>query len=65
MNLLLNYYSLRGIKLFAIITVFNIVMVWLVRNLLIDEIVFYNTYSEQLTMERSMMLFDELNIIDE
>lgn len=58
MHFLLKYYSLGGIRLFVLITILNMGIIWLSQNLLITETVFYNTYSEQLTMDRSLMLFD-------
>lgn len=60
MQLLLKYYSLRGIRIFIIISIINMVIVWLSHNLLITETVFYNTYSEQLTMDRSLMFFESM-----
>jgi hypothetical protein len=35
-------------------------MMWLSKSTLINEVVFYNTYSEQLSYERSMELFEGL-----
>jgi hypothetical protein len=43
------------------ITVCYFIIFWLSKNVLINEVVFYNSYSEQLTYERSMRLFDEIN----
>ena len=43
-----------------IIAIINMAVVWLSQNLLITETVFYNTYSEQLTMDRSLMLFERM-----
>ncbi|HUX97580.1 MAG TPA: hypothetical protein VMV47_17740 [Bacteroidales bacterium] len=60
MNFLLRYYSLKGTKLFIIITICNLAIIWLSQHLLINETVFYNTYSEQLTYERSMKLFENM-----
>lgn len=61
MNLLLRYYSLKRLSLFLGIVIANLVLMWLSRSLLINEIVFYNTYSEQLTYERALNLFERLN----
>jgi hypothetical protein len=61
MNLLLRYYSLNRLYLFAGIVAANLLLIWLSRSLLINEIVFYNTYSEQLTYERSIQLFERMN----
>lgn len=41
----------------------NLLFVWLSRSVLVNDIVFYNTYSEQLTYDRSMKLFEQLNSI--
>jgi hypothetical protein len=49
--------SLRGWKLFSGIVMIDILFLIASQTLLIDEIVFFNTYSEQLTYERSMELF--------
>jgi hypothetical protein len=43
------------------ITVCYFIIFWLSKNVLINEVVFNNSYSEQLTYERSMRLFDEIN----
>jgi hypothetical protein len=61
MNLLLRYYSLNRLYLFAGIVTANLLLIWLSRSVLINEIVFYNTYSEQLTYERSIQLFERMN----
>lgn len=63
MKLLSQYFNLKGIYLLLIITVLNILMVWISKSLLINEIVFYNTFSEQLTFDRSMQLFARMNSI--
>lgn len=61
MNLLLRYYRLNGLYLFIGIVIANLLLIWLSRYVLINDIVFYNTYSEQLTYERSLQLFDRMN----
>jgi hypothetical protein len=58
MNILVQYYNLRKLSLFTGIVLVNIILIWLSRSILIDETVFYNTYSEQLTLERSLQLFE-------
>jgi hypothetical protein len=60
MNLILRYYNLKGGYLFIGIIAVNILVTWLSKSLLIDEVVFYNTYSEQLTYERSLQLFENM-----
>jgi hypothetical protein len=60
MNLLDRYYSLTRLQLFISIVVASLILIWLSRTLLINEVVFYNAYSEQLTYERSLKLFEEL-----
>jgi hypothetical protein len=60
MNLILRYYNLKGEYLFFGIIAINILATWLSKSLLIDEVVFYNTYSEQLTYERSLQLFENM-----
>jgi len=61
MNLLIRYYSLSRLQLFIYIILANLVLVWISKSVLVNDIVFYNTYSEQLTYERSVQLFDNMN----
>jgi hypothetical protein len=61
MNLLERYYSLTRLQLFIIIVVASLILIWLSRTLLINEVVFYNAYSEQLTYDRSLKLFEDFN----
>jgi hypothetical protein len=61
MNLLVRYYNLKGLHLFFGIVIANLILIWLSKNLLINEVVFYNSYSEQLTYDRSIKLFEDLN----
>lgn len=63
MNLLLRYYSLKRLHLFIGIILANLLLVWLSKSVLVNEIVFYNTYSEQLTYDRSLKLFENMNSI--
>lgn len=61
MNLIVRYFTISRFRLFLIITACYFIVYWLSKNVLVNEIVFYNSFSEQLTYERSMRLFDELN----
>jgi hypothetical protein len=63
MNLLLHYYSLKRLHLFIGIVLANLFVMWLSKTVLINEIVFYNTYSEQLSYDRSLRLFEDMNSI--
>jgi len=63
MNLLLRYYGLKRLHLFLGIILANLLIIWLSKALLINEIVFYNTYSEQLTYDRSLQLFENMKSI--
>lgn len=60
MNIIQQYYNLSKTKLFFGIIVCNLLIIWLSKVLLINETVFYNTYSEQLTFDRSLQLFENL-----
>jgi hypothetical protein len=57
MNLLMDYFGLKKIQLFIIILSGNLLIIWLSKLILINETVFYNTYSEQITYDRAMILF--------
>ncbi len=63
MNILLRYYNQRGLNLFILITLLNLLVIWLSKSVLINETVFYNTYSEQLTYDRSMKIFERMKDI--
>ncbi len=63
MKLLKYLYSLKKSDAFILITGIYIIIMWLSNILLINETVFYNTYSEQLTYERIIDLFNKLNKI--
>jgi len=63
MNLLLRYYSLKRLHLFIGIILANLILIWLSKSVLINDIVFYNTYSEQLTYDRSLKLFENMKSI--
>jgi hypothetical protein len=60
MNLLIRYYSLKGVHLLLGIIIANIIVLWLSKTLLINEVVFYNAFSEQLTYDRAIKLFHEM-----
>jgi hypothetical protein len=60
MNWQERYFSLNGIYHFVLITVCYLVLLWFSRNILINDLVFYNSYSEQLTYERALRLFEEM-----
>lgn len=53
-----TYFNLSKTRLFMIIVLCNVIIAWLSRIVLVNDIVFFNTYSEQLTYERSMQLFE-------
>jgi hypothetical protein len=61
MNLLIRYFNLKGFSLFIGIVIVNLLLIWLSKTLLINEVVFYNAFSEQLTYERSLKLFEEMH----
>jgi hypothetical protein len=52
--------SVKGWKLFLGIVTLNLLVIFLSQVILINEIVFFNTYSEQLTYDRSMELFQKM-----
>lgn len=52
-----RYLSVHRWKLFSGIVLVNLLLILLSQTALINEIVFFNTYSEQFTYERSMELF--------
>jgi hypothetical protein len=58
MNMLFRYFSLKGFHLFVFIILGNLIIMWLSKSVLIDETVFYNAYSEQLTYDRARQLFE-------
>lgn len=60
MNLLIRYYNLNCLQLFISIVITNLLLIWLSKALLINEVMFYNAYSEQLTYDRSLKLFEDL-----
>ena len=58
MTLLQRYFSLHRFHLFIFIVSGNLILIWLSNSALINEEVFYNAYSEQLTYDRARQLFD-------
>jgi hypothetical protein len=60
MNLLMQYFSLNKFPLFLVVIMVNVLIMWLSKATLINEVVFYNTFSEQLSYERSLELFKNL-----
>jgi hypothetical protein len=60
MKILDSYFSLKRWKLFSGIILGNLILLWLSQTVLVNETVFFNTYSDQLTYERSMELFNSL-----
>lgn len=63
MNLFVRYFGLGWWKLFIGIVLSNLLLIWASKAVLINEVVFYNTYSEQLTYDRSVKLFENMNNI--
>ena len=57
MNVLLRFYNLRGLHLLLLVLSGNLLLIWLTRAFLIDETVFYNSFGEQLTWERTLQLY--------
>lgn len=58
MNLLIQYFRLNKYYLFLAIIIANMLLMWLSKSVLINEVVFYNTYSEQISYDRSMEIFE-------
>ena len=58
MSLLFGYYKLKRYQLSFIIIAGNLILILLSKSFLINESVFYNAYSEQLTYDRAMQLFE-------
>lgn len=59
MSILDEYFSIKWPKLFGIILVLYMLSLWLSQSL-VDEIVYYNTFSEQLTYDRALELYGVL-----
>jgi hypothetical protein len=60
MSFLTWYFRLNKFRLFLAIVFLNMLVMWLSKSVLINETVFYNTFSEQLSYDRSMELFQGL-----
>ena len=60
MNLIVHYFNTGRLRLFLIITGLYYVIFLLSGYILINETVFYNSFSEQLTYERAMRLFENM-----
>ncbi len=63
MSIVQGLYNLKKLHLFAGIAFLNILISWLSNRMLVDEVVFYNTFSDQLTWDRAMNLFGNLKNI--
>lgn len=55
-----RFLSHKAWKLFAGIVLVNMLILFLSQTTLINEIVFFNTYSEQLTYDRAMEVFSQM-----
>ena len=58
MNFLVRYFRINKFYLFLAMILANILIMWLSEATLINDVVFYNTFSEQLSYDRSMAIFD-------
>jgi hypothetical protein len=58
--MLKKFYNLGTTKLLLIVILTTIFFSWLSRTVLINDIVFFNTFSDRLTFERSTQLFENL-----
>ena len=61
MDLTTSYFNTGRFRLFLIMTAFYYILMWLSKNVLINETVFYNSFSEQLTYERAVSMFENIN----
>jgi hypothetical protein len=55
-----RFLSIKGWKLFSGVVLSNLLILYLSQTALVNEIVFFNTYSEQLTYDRAMELFNRM-----
>jgi hypothetical protein len=55
-----RYLAIKGWKLFTGVVMLNLLLLFLSQAALINEIVFFNTYSEQLTYDRAMEVFSKM-----
>ena len=60
MNIIDTYFRLQRRELFAGIILINLLLIWFSQTVMINETVFFNTYSAQLTYSRSMQLFNAM-----
>ncbi len=60
MNLTYRYFNQSRFWLFLIITACYLIISWMSKNILVNETVFYNSVSEQLTYQRAMNLFESI-----
>ena len=60
MELIDKYFRLNKFLVFTILVVAYYIVIFLSNKLLINDITFYNAYSDQLTYERSLQLFHNL-----
>jgi len=58
-----RFLSIKSWKLFSGVVLTNLLILFLSQTALINEIVFFNTYSEQLTYERAMEVFARMKSI--
>ncbi len=58
-----KYLAIKGWKLFSGVVLLNLFILFLSQTVLIDEIVFFNTYSEQLTYDKAMEVFSKMKSI--
>jgi hypothetical protein len=59
MSALSEYFNIRWVKLYGIVLGLYLLNIWLSQSL-VNEIVYYNTYSEQLTYDRAVELYGVL-----
>jgi hypothetical protein len=55
-----KFLAIKGWKLFSGVVILNLLILFLSQTALINEIVFFNTYSEQLTYDRAMEVFSKM-----
>jgi len=60
MKILTGYFRLNKSYLFLALVTANMLILWLSKSVLLNEIVFYNTYSEQLSYDRALELFENI-----
>jgi hypothetical protein len=60
MVLLNSYFNIKRWKLFTGIVFINLLLIFLSQITLVNEVVFYNTYSDQFTYDRALEIFNRL-----